>query len=91
MDVQMGWIAWIAVGVVAGWLASHLARGRLGMLGEMLVGATGAFIAGYAYDQMSAPGPTDFKVWSLFFAAIGAAFLLVVIHRTNRPRGVFAH
>ena len=40
-------LLWILVGLVAGFLASHLALGHgLGLVGDILVGIVGAFLGG---------------------------------------------
>ena len=41
-------IIWCLVGLVAGFLASHVALGHgLGLLGDIVVGIVGAFIGGF--------------------------------------------
>lgn len=41
-------LIWILVGLVAGFLASHLALGHgLGLIGDILVGIVGAFLFGF--------------------------------------------
>jgi hypothetical protein len=43
-------ISWLIVGIVAGWAAGHLARGRgFGILGNMVVGIVGAAIGGFVF------------------------------------------
>ena len=44
----MGRLAWIVVGLVAGWLASQvMRRGGYGRAGDIIVGAVGAVIGGF--------------------------------------------
>ena len=77
-DAQMGVIAWIVVGLIAGWLANMLLKGRGGgLLGNLAVGLVGAIIGGWlfgAFGIMSAPG---FGA-QLVSATIGAIVLLLV-------------
>ena len=41
-------LIWVLVGLVAGFLASHIALGRgLGLFGDTIVGIIGAFIGGF--------------------------------------------
>jgi uncharacterized membrane protein YeaQ/YmgE (transglycosylase-associated protein family) len=41
-------LVWILVGLVAGFLASHLALGHgLGLVGDALIGIVGAFVGGF--------------------------------------------
>ena len=73
---QMGWLAWIIVGAVAGWLASIVMHSRLGLLGDIIAGIVGAFIGGFLLSAIGVPGATGFNVWSIFVAFIGAVVLL---------------
>ena len=42
----MGIIAWIVVGLIAGWLAHIILGGRGGLFGNLAVGLIGAIVAG---------------------------------------------
>lgn len=44
----MGILAWIIVGLIAGWLAGAVMKGRgYGILGDMLLGIVGAVVGGF--------------------------------------------
>jgi uncharacterized membrane protein YeaQ/YmgE (transglycosylase-associated protein family) len=75
MDV-MGWLAWIVVGAIAGWLASNMMHSRLGLLGDIVAGIVGALVGGFLFNAIGAPGLTGFNIWSLFVAFVGAVVLL---------------
>jgi uncharacterized membrane protein YeaQ/YmgE (transglycosylase-associated protein family) len=75
MDV-MGWLAWITVGAVTGWLASMVMHNRLGLYSDLVVGIVGALLGGFLFNLIGAPVVTDFNIWSLFVAFIGAVVLL---------------
>ncbi len=72
----MGWLAWIIVGGVAGWLASQLMRSGLSLLMDIVVGIVGAIIGGFLFGQIGQPGITGFNISSVFVAFIGAVVLL---------------
>ncbi|MFC1960920.1 GlsB/YeaQ/YmgE family stress response membrane protein [Chloroflexota bacterium] len=78
---QMGWIAWIIIGAVAGWLASKVMKSsrQQGLLMDIVVGILGAFIGGFLFNQFGAAGMTGFNIWSLFVAFAGAVVLLAAI------------
>jgi uncharacterized membrane protein YeaQ/YmgE (transglycosylase-associated protein family) len=64
----MGWLAWIIVGAIAGWLAS-LVMGtnlRQGLLLDIVVGIVGAFIGGFLLSAIGTPGVTGFNIWAVF-------------------------
>lgn len=78
---EMGWLAWLIVGAVAGWLASIVMKtsGRQGLMTDIVVGIIGAFIGGFLFNQFGAAGVTGFNFWSVFVAFTGAVVLLVVL------------
>ncbi|MCC7206254.1 MAG: GlsB/YeaQ/YmgE family stress response membrane protein [Anaerolineae bacterium] len=77
----MGWLAWIIVGAVAGWLASLVMRTNReqGLLMDIIVGIIGAFLGGLLFNLFGASGVTGFNIWSLFVAFIGAVVLLAIV------------
>jgi uncharacterized membrane protein YeaQ/YmgE (transglycosylase-associated protein family) len=82
MDLgQMGWLAWLIVGALAGWLASMVMKtnGRQGLLMDIIVGIFGAFIGGFLFNQFGVAGVNGFSIWSVFVAFTGAVVLLAVI------------
>ena len=89
MDMgQMGWVAWLIVGAIAGWLASMVMKTnrQQGLLTDILVGIVGAFIGGFLFNQFGAAGVTGFNIWSIFVAFIGAIVLLMLIRLVNGGR-----
>jgi uncharacterized membrane protein YeaQ/YmgE (transglycosylase-associated protein family) len=88
---QMGWLAWLIVGALAGWLASLVMKTnrRQGLLMDILVGIVGAFIGGFVFNQFGSAGVTGFNIWSVFVAFTGAVILLAAI-RLLSGRGLFA-
>jgi uncharacterized membrane protein YeaQ/YmgE (transglycosylase-associated protein family) len=87
MDMgQMGWLAWLVVGGVAGWLASLIMKTnrQQGLLMDILVGIVGAFIGGFLFNQFGSAGITGFNIWSVFVAVVGAVVLLAVIRLLSR-------
>lgn len=83
-----GWIAWLIVGLIAGFLASRVMRGGgYGIIGDIIVGLIGAFIGGLIASLLI-PGAT-FGFWgSIIVAFIGACILIAILraisHRTRR-------
>jgi uncharacterized membrane protein YeaQ/YmgE (transglycosylase-associated protein family) len=78
---QMGWLAWLIVGAVAGWLASMVMKTnrQQGLLTDIVVGIVGAFIGGFLFNQFGAAGVTGFNIWSVIVAFVGAVVLLAVL------------
>jgi uncharacterized membrane protein YeaQ/YmgE (transglycosylase-associated protein family) len=86
----MGLIAWIVVGLIAGWLASQAVPSRLGVVGDTIVGMVGAVVGGWMFEQVGSTGTTGFSVWSVFVAFVGAAVLLVVFRELKGNSRLFA-
>jgi uncharacterized membrane protein YeaQ/YmgE (transglycosylase-associated protein family) len=82
MDMaQMGWLAWLIVGAIAGWLASIVmsTNREQGLLMDIVVGIVGAFIGGFVFNLFGAAGTTGFNIWSIFVSFVGAVVLLALI------------
>jgi uncharacterized membrane protein YeaQ/YmgE (transglycosylase-associated protein family) len=74
----MGIIAWIVIGLIAGWLANTILKGRGGgLMVNLVVGLVGAMVGGWLFGALgiiSAPGFGP----QLVSATIGAIVLLLV-------------
>lgn len=67
------------VGIAAGWLAGQLIQGTgFGLLGDLVVGVAGAFIARWIFPQLGIHLGSG-VVSEIIEAAIGAALLLLII------------
>src|SRR3979490_359416 len=83
-------LIWALVGLVAGFLASHIALGHgLGLLGDIVVGIIGAFVGGFlllgvlhfSIDVAGHPLLTQ-----MLMAFIGAAILLLIVRLVGGGR-----
>lgn len=69
-------IGWIVMGVLAGWLAGNITRGRgFGCLTNLFIGLIGAVLGGWIFTKLGIFGG-NFIV-SLAAATVGAVVLLV--------------
>jgi uncharacterized membrane protein YeaQ/YmgE (transglycosylase-associated protein family) len=82
----MGWLAWIVLGGVAGWLAGRLMHSGLGLIGDIIVGIIGAILGGWLFTQFGMPGVTGFNLWTLVVSVIGALVLLFLVGLVARRR-----
>ena len=70
----------IFVGLVAGWLASHLVQGTgFGLIGDIAIGIVGAFIASWLFPKLGFHINTSSLVREILYATGGAIILLLVI------------
>jgi uncharacterized membrane protein YeaQ/YmgE (transglycosylase-associated protein family) len=84
----MSFLAWIALGLVAGFVGSKIVNRRGdGILLDILLGVVGAFVGGWLFHIFGAPGVSGLNLYSLFVAAIGSMVFLVLYHALRRKRG----
>ncbi len=76
----MGVIGWIVVGLLAGGLG-RMATGseKRGCLGTMVIGILGGVIGGALFNAAGGKGITDFGLWSILVAFVGACALLFIM------------
>jgi uncharacterized membrane protein YeaQ/YmgE (transglycosylase-associated protein family) len=77
----LGIIGWIVIGLIVGFIATKVVdlRGDDPRLG-FVVACGGAILAAALYTMISGAGVSAWNVWSLLFAAIGAAAGVVAWH-----------
>lgn len=82
-------LIWAFVGLVAGFVASRLVLGRgLGLIGDALVGLTGALAGGFlaAFFRVSLTVPRQPIASEIIVAFLGAVLLLVVFRLFAKGR-----
>jgi uncharacterized membrane protein YeaQ/YmgE (transglycosylase-associated protein family) len=85
----MGWIAWIVVGAIAGFLASKLIGSREGLLMMIVLGIVGGLVGGFVAANLLHIGSVNgFNVESILIATLGAAAVLVVMHLVSGSGGL---
>ena len=85
----MSLLAWIVVGLLAGWIGSMIVNRRgEGMLLDILLGVVGAFVGGFVFHLLGHTGVNGINLYSIFVAAIGSIIVLVVYHALFRRRGL---
>ena len=80
----MGWLWFIIIGAVAGWLAGNIMRGGgFGLLMNIVVGVVGALIGGWVFDLLGI-GTGNGLMGGLITALVGAILLLWLISLFKR-------
>ena len=73
----MGIIAWIVLGLIAGWIANKIMHGEgSGLLMNLVLGVVGAFVGGLLISVIGGVGVTGFNLWSLLVSVLGAVVVL---------------
>jgi uncharacterized membrane protein YeaQ/YmgE (transglycosylase-associated protein family) len=89
MELVMGIIAWIVLGLIAGFIASMLVnKNGEGFLGDVLLGIVGAVVGGFVASVIGINGITGFNVYSMLIAVVGAVICLVIYHAVVGRRAI---
>jgi uncharacterized membrane protein YeaQ/YmgE (transglycosylase-associated protein family) len=78
-------LAWILLGIVAGYVASRLVEGSGdGLARDMVLGILGAVAGGWLFNRFGTVGVTGLNLYSLIVAIVGAGLLLIGYHALRR-------
>lgn len=77
----MSIIAWVVLGLIAGFIASKIVnKTGEGIVLDIVLGVVGALVGGFLFSLVGATGVSGFNLWSVFVAVVGAVLLLVIKH-----------
>ena len=77
----MSFLAWIILGLVAGFIGSKLVNKRgEGLILDIVLGIIGAVAGGWLFNMFGASGVTGLNLYSLLVAVVGAVIALVLYH-----------
>ncbi len=81
----MSILAWIVLGLVAGFIGSKIVNRRgEGLLLDILLGIVGAVVGGWLAGFFGLGPVTGFNIYSMAIAVGGAIVVLVVFHAIRR-------
>ena len=87
----MSILAWIVVGLIAGWLAKMVVPGREpgGFLATTAIGVVGAILGGWIWNAVfNSPGATGINFGSILVAFVGSVVLLMIYHAVTGRRRI---
>jgi uncharacterized membrane protein YeaQ/YmgE (transglycosylase-associated protein family) len=74
-----GIVSWLLLGLIAGWLAGKLARGRgYGCVTDVILGLIGSYLGGWIFTKLGIFGGGF--LYSLAAATLGAVILVSIAH-----------
>lgn len=86
----MGFILWLIIGGIVGWLASLVMRtdGQQGILLNVIVGIVGAFLGGLIISPLVGVGTINdgISIGSVLVSLVGAIILLAIVNLFRRGR-----
>ena len=85
----MGFIAWLVMGLIAGFIASKLVNKQgEGVFMDIVLGIIGAVVGGFIANALGFTGITGLDVYSILVSVVGAVIVLVVYHAMTRRGSV---
>lgn len=83
----MSIIAWIVLGLVAGFIASKIVNKQgEGFFLDIVLGIIGAIVGGFIFSAFGASAVTGFNAYSLIVAVVGAIVVLWIYHAITGRR-----
>ena len=81
----MSFLAWIILGLVAGFVGSKIVnKTGEGLFLDIVLGIVGAIVGGWLFSMFGAHGVTGLNLYSFGVAIVGAVVVLVVFHAIRR-------
>jgi uncharacterized membrane protein YeaQ/YmgE (transglycosylase-associated protein family) len=85
----MGYLSWIIVGLVAGWLAGVVVKGGgFGCIGDIVVGVIGGVLGGFLATKFFQIGDpmTGINFQSILIAFVGAVIFVIILRLLSGKR-----
>jgi uncharacterized membrane protein YeaQ/YmgE (transglycosylase-associated protein family) len=84
----MGFIAWIVVGAIAGFLANQIMGSREGLVMMVILGIVGGLVGGFIASSVLKIGSVDgINIESIVIATLGAVLVVAIAGFANGSRG----
>ena len=81
----MGVVAWIVLGLIAGFIGSKIVNKQgEGLMLDIALGVIGAIVGGFLFNLIGAAGVTGLNLYSLFVAVVGSVVVLLIYHAILR-------
>ena len=82
---NMSILAWVILGIVAGFIASKVVnKTGEGLVRDLILGIIGAIVGGWIMERFGEAGVSGLNVYSLVVSVVGAIIVLVAFHAIRR-------
>jgi uncharacterized membrane protein YeaQ/YmgE (transglycosylase-associated protein family) len=82
---MMGIIAWIILGLTAGFIGSKIVNEQCeGLMLDLVLGVIGAMVGGFVFTLIGVAGVTGLNLYTLFVAVIDSVVVLLIYHAIVR-------
>lgn len=90
MGAEVGWIAWVIIGGLAGWIGSKImgTDAQQGLLLNIIVGVVGAFLGGFLLGALGVDIEGAGYFFSFLTALLGAVILLFLVKLVTGRKSV---
>jgi uncharacterized membrane protein YeaQ/YmgE (transglycosylase-associated protein family) len=79
VEMRYSLLSWLLIGLIAGWLAGKIARGRgFGCITDIILGLVGGVLGGWIFTRLGIVGYGF--LFSLAAATLGAVILVAIVH-----------
>lgn len=86
-EVSMSFLAWIALGLISGFIASKIVnKSGSGAVMDIVLGIVGAVVGGWLFNTIGHVGVTGVNLYSILVAVVGAVVVLIIYHALFQPR-----
>lgn len=89
MEIRMGILSWIVVGLLAGWLAGLVVKGGgYGCIGDIVVGVIGGLLGGFIASYFFHMGDpmSGINLQSILIAFVGAVIFVIILRLVSGRR-----
>ena len=77
----MSIIAWLILGLIAGFIASKLVnKSGEGLVLDIVLGIVGALVGGFLFSLVGAEPVSGINIYSIIVAVIGAIVVILIYH-----------
>ncbi len=74
-------IGWLVLGLIAGWLAGKISRGRgFGCITDIVLGLVGGVLGGWLFTKLGLVGYSNNFIYGLAAATVGAVIIVAIAH-----------
>jgi uncharacterized membrane protein YeaQ/YmgE (transglycosylase-associated protein family) len=81
----MSFLAWIVLGLLAGFIGSKIVNRRgEGLILDILLGIVGAVVGGWLFNRFGEAGVSGLNLYSLLVSVVGAVIVLILYHAIRR-------
>jgi uncharacterized membrane protein YeaQ/YmgE (transglycosylase-associated protein family) len=82
----MGWIGWIILGGLAGFVAKLIMKEDGGLLKNIVLGVIGGLLGGGIVQLLGGTGVSGFNLYSFIVAVIGAIIVIYIARMITKDK-----